>query len=45
LPSAATPPERVQERSALDLVRRQLDAVVRFTNDCLRDRVLVARSD
>jgi len=41
----ALPPERVQERSALDLVRRQLDAVVRFANDCLRDRVLIARSD
>ena len=40
----ALPPERVQERSALDLVRWQLDAVVRFTNDCLRDRVLIARS-
>jgi len=41
----ALPPKRVQERSALDLVRRQLDAVVRFTNDCLRDRVLIAKSD
>ena len=37
----ALPPERVQEPAALELVRKQIDAVVRFTNDLLRDGVLV----
>jgi hypothetical protein len=40
----ALPPDRVQEPSALELVRKQLDAVVRFANESLRDGVLVARS-
>jgi len=39
----ALPPQKVQEPSALGLVRRQLEAIVRFANDCLRDGVLVAR--
>lgn len=38
----ALPPEKVQERSALDMVRRQLEALVRFTNESLRDGTLVA---
>jgi hypothetical protein len=37
----ALPPDKVQERSALELVRKQLDAVVRFANESLRDGVLV----
>ena len=37
----ALPPQKVQERSALDMVRRQLEALVRFTNDSLRDGTLV----
>ena len=36
----ALPPHKVQERSALDLVRRQLETLVRFANDSLRDGVL-----
>ena len=39
----ALPPEKVNEDSALELVRRQLEAVTRFANDSLRDGVLVAR--
>ena len=39
----ALPPDKVQERSALDLVRRQLEALVRFANDSLRDGVLVVK--
>ncbi|MEA2999856.1 MAG: hypothetical protein QOH04_2089 [Sphingomonadales bacterium] len=37
----ALPPDKVQERSALQLVRKQLDAVVRFANESLRDGVLL----
>ena len=37
----ALPPDKVQERSALDLVRRQLEALVRFANESLRDGVLL----
>lgn len=40
----ALPPHKVQESSALQLVRRQLEAVVRFANDSLRDGVLVAKA-
>ena len=36
----ALPPARVQEPAALELVRKQLDAVVRFANELLRDGVL-----
>ena len=39
----ALPPERVNQRSALELVRRQLEALVRFANDSLRDGVLVPK--
>ena len=39
----ALSPDKVNEDSALELVRRQLEALVRFTNDSLRDGVLVAR--
>jgi hypothetical protein len=39
----ALPPERVQEPSALELVRRQLEAVVRFANDSLRDGALLLK--
>ena len=39
----ALPPEKVNEDSALELVRRQLEAVTRFANDSLRDGVLIAR--
>ena len=38
----ALPPERVKAEIALDLVRRQLEAVTRFMNDTLRDGVVVA---
>ena len=38
----ALPPEKVNEDSALELVRKQLEALVRFANDSLRDGVLVA---
>jgi len=38
----ALPPDKVQDRSALELVRKQLDAVLRFANESLRDGVLVA---
>lgn len=38
----ALPPARVQEPAALELVRKQLDAVVRFANELLRDGVLKA---
>jgi hypothetical protein len=37
----ALPPDKVQERSAIKLVRTQLDAVVRFANESLRDGVLL----
>ena len=37
----ALPPQKVQERSALELVRRQLEAIVRFANDSLRDGTLI----
>jgi len=36
----ALPPEKVNENSALVLVRKQLEALVRFANDSLRDGVL-----
>lgn len=39
----ALPPNRVQDPSATILVRRQLDALVRFANDCIRDGVLIIR--
>ena len=39
----ALAPEKVNEDSALELVRKQLEALVRFANDSLRDGVLVAR--
>jgi hypothetical protein len=39
----ALPPEKVNEDSALELVRRQLEAVTRFANDSLRDGVLIAK--
>ena len=39
----ALPPEKVSVDSALELVRRQLEALVRFANDSLRDGVLLAR--
>ena len=39
----ALPPEKVNEESALELVRRQLEALARFANDSLRDGVLIAK--
>jgi hypothetical protein len=39
----ALPPDKVQEAAALELVRKQLEAVVRFANESLRDGVIVAR--
>ena len=39
----ALAPDKVNEDSALELVRRQLEALARFANDSLRDGVLVAR--
>ena len=36
----ALPPERVQDPAALELVRKQVDAVTRFANDLLKDGVL-----
>ena len=39
----ALPPDKVQEPSALELVRKQLEAVVRFANESLRDGLLVLR--
>jgi hypothetical protein len=39
----ALPPDKVNEESALELVRRQLEAVTRFANDSLRDGVLLAK--
>lgn len=39
----ALPPRNVNQDSALELVRRQLEALVRFANDSLRDGVLLAR--
>ncbi len=39
----ALPPGKVNEDSALELVRRQLEAVTRFANDSLRDGVLLVR--
>ena len=38
----ALSPERVQQPAALELVRKQVDAVLRFANDLLRDGVLTA---
>ena len=38
----ALAPEKVNEDSALELVRKQLEAFVRFANDSLRDGVLFA---
>lgn len=38
----ALPPERVQDPAALELVRKQVDAIIRFTNELLRDGVLTA---
>jgi hypothetical protein len=40
----ALPPERVQEPTALALVRKQLEAVTRFVNEGLRDGVFRVRS-
>jgi len=37
----ALPPDRVADEIALDLVRRQLEAVTRFMNETLRDGVVV----
>jgi hypothetical protein len=37
----ALPPDKVQERSAIELIRKQLDAIVRFANESLRDGVLL----
>jgi hypothetical protein len=37
----ALPPDRVNDDTALDLVRRQLEAVTRFMNETLRDGVVV----
>lgn len=39
----ALPPEKVQDPSALQLVRKQLEALARFANDSLRDGVLVPK--
>ena len=39
----ALAPEKANEDAALELIRRQLEAVTRFANDSLRDGVLVAR--
>jgi len=39
----ALPPDRVQQPSSVELIRRQLEAVVRFANDCLRDGVLLTK--
>ncbi|MCW3798474.1 hypothetical protein OMW55_11725 [Sphingomonas sp. BN140010] len=39
----ALPPDRVQEPSAIELIQRQLGAIVRFANDALRDGILVAK--
>jgi len=39
----ALPPEKVNDDSALELIRRQLEAVTRFANDSLRDGVLCVR--
>jgi hypothetical protein len=39
----ALPPAKVQEPSALELVRKQLEAVVRFANDSLRDGALLLK--
>jgi len=36
----ALPPSKVQQPAAAQLVRRQLDSIVRFANDLLRDGVL-----
>jgi len=36
----ALPPSKVQDPSAAELIRRQLEALARFANDCLRDGVL-----
>jgi hypothetical protein len=36
----ALPPDRVQTPEALELVRKQLEAIVRCTNELLRDGVL-----
>lgn len=36
----ALPPEKVQDGSALGLVRKQLEAVIRFANESLRDGVV-----
>jgi biotin operon repressor len=38
----ALPPERVNDETALTLVRSQLEAVTRFMNDTLRDGVVTA---
>jgi transposase-like protein len=37
----ALPPDRVNDETALTLVRRQLEAVTRFMNETLRDGVVV----
>lgn len=38
----ALPPERVQDPAALALIRKQLDALVRTSNELLRDGVIEA---
>jgi transposase-like protein len=38
----ALPPERVNDETALTLVRRQLEALTRFMNETLRDGAVVA---
>jgi len=37
----ALPPGKVQDPSAADLIRRQLEALARFANECMRDGVIV----
>ena len=39
----ALPPSRVQQASAIQLIHRQLEAVVKFTNEALKDGVLIMR--
>jgi hypothetical protein len=39
----ALPPDKVHEPSAIQLVRRQLEALVRFANESLRDGVIVPK--
>lgn len=39
----ALPPEKVQQAGSLALVRKHLEAVMRFVNDCLKDGVFRVR--